>query len=124
MGTEMRRRMPDMGLVSHRYTLDLMGNSQQLMLRTWMSELNRFAKIVPYEWEPNIWYRMKFEVNVAIDGSKATLRGKVWERGESEPAAWTIEATDTLPHVNGSPGIYGYSSTDIYYDNVSVRLTR
>jgi outer membrane protein assembly factor BamB len=118
MGTEARRRMPDMGLVSHRYTLDLMGNSQQLMLRTWPSEPQRFSKTVPYKWEPNVWYHMKFVVEPS--GSKAVLRGKVWKKGEAEPAAWTIEAEDAPAHVNGSPGIYGYSTTDIFYDNVKV----
>ncbi len=120
MGTEARRRMPDMGLVSHRYTLDLMGNSQQLMLRTWTSELQRFSKTVPYKWQPGVWYQMKFQVSVAADRGKAVLRGKVWKKGEAEPAEWTIEAEDALPHLNGSPGIYGYSTADIFYDNVKV----
>jgi outer membrane protein assembly factor BamB len=124
MGTEARRRLPDMGLVSHRYTLDLMGNSQQLMLRTWTSELDRFSKVVPYEWGPDVWYHMKFAVDLAAAGGKAILRGKVWKKGEAEPAAWTIEAEDALPHVSGSPGIYGYSSADIYYDNVSVHAPK
>jgi hypothetical protein len=120
MGTEARRRMPDMGLVSHRYTLDLMGNSQQLMLRTWTSELARFSETVPYKWDPNIWYHMKFQVSVVTGGGKAVLRGKVWKKADPEPAEWTIEAEDALPHMNGSPGIYGYSVTDIFYDNVKV----
>jgi outer membrane protein assembly factor BamB len=118
MGSEARRRMPDVGLVSHRYTFDLMGNSQQLMLRTWTSEPQRFSKTVPYKWEPNVWYQMKFLVEAA--GGKAVLRGKVWKKGEAEPAAWSIEAEDAPSHANGSPGIYGYSTADIFYDNVKV----
>jgi hypothetical protein len=118
MGSEARRRMPDVGLVSHRYTFDLMGNSQQLMLRTWTSEPQRFSKTVPYKWEPNVWYHMKFLVEAA--GGKAVLRGKVWKKGEAEPGAWSIEAEDAPSHVNGSPGIYGYSTADIFYDNVKV----
>jgi outer membrane protein assembly factor BamB len=122
MGTEARRRMPDMGLVSYRYTLDLMGNSQQLMLRTWTSELSRFSKVVPYQWDPAVWYHMKLQVSVA-DNGKAVLRGKVWKKADPEPAEWTIEAEDALAHKNGSPGIYGYSVTDIFYDNVKVSPT-
>ena len=57
---------------------------------------------------------------VASDGSKATIRGKVWKKAEAEPAEWTIEAEDTLPHTSGSPGIYGYSAADILYDNIQV----
>ena len=114
------RRKPDMGLVSHRYTLAMMGNHKKLMIRTWLSELERFSKVIPLEWETNVWYRMKMRVDVASDGNKATIRGKVWKKAESEPAEWTIETEDTLPHTAGSPGIYGYSAADILYDNIQV----
>ena len=63
---------------------------------------------------------MKMRVDVASDGSKATIRGKVWKKTEAEPAEWTIEAEDMLPHTSGSPGIYGYSAADILYDNIQV----
>ena len=119
MSMEQRRRLADMGLVSHRYTLALMGNAQTLMIRTWLSELGRFSKEVPLEWDPEVWYRVKLRVEPAADGS-ATIRGKVWPRGQDEPEAWTIEAVDILGHDHGSPGIYGYSSADIYYDNLKV----
>jgi hypothetical protein len=119
-GAQRGRRKPDMGLVSHRYTLAMMGNRKQLMIRTWLSEMERFSKVIPFEWETNVWYRVKLRVDVAQDGGKATLRGKVWKKGEAEPAAWTIEAEDMPPHTNGSPGIYGYSAADIFYDNIRV----
>lgn len=120
MSKEQRRRMADMGLVSHRYTLALMGNAQSLMIRTWLSELERFSKEVPFAWDPDRWYRAKLRVEPHEDGS-TTVRGKVWPRDADEPAEWTIEATDPLGHSHGSPGIYGYSSADIYYDNLVVR---
>jgi hypothetical protein len=92
------------------------------MLRTWTSELSRFSKVVPYKWDPAVWYHMKLQVSVA-DNGKAVLRGKVWKKADPEPAEWTIEAEDALAHKNGSPGIYGYSVTDIFYDNVKVSPT-
>ncbi len=119
MSMEQRRRMADMGLVSHRYTLALMGNAQSLMFRTWMSELDRFSEEIPFEWDPETWYRMKFRVEPHADGS-TSVRGKVWPRDQEEPGEWTIEAVDPIGHAHGSPGIYGYSSADIYYDNVAV----
>lgn len=119
MSMEQRRRIADMGLVSHRYTLALMGNAQSLMIRTWLSELGRFSKEVPLEWDPEVWYRVKLRVEPAADGS-TTIRGKVWPKGDDEPDAWTIEAVDALGHDHGSPGIYGYSSADIHYDNLKV----
>ena len=119
MSKESRRRMADVGLVSHRYTLALMGNAQTLMIRTWLSELERFSKEIDFPWDPDVWYRIKLRVEPSADGSTA-VRGKVWEKGKPEPDAWTIEAVDALGHGRGSPGIYGYSSADIYYDNLKV----
>ena len=120
LGTEQKRRMPDMGLVSHRYTMALMGNRQQLIVRTWFSEFERFSKVIKFRWDPDVWYRMKIQVDLEPEGGRGTVRGKVWKKGEPEPAGWTIEAVDPIPHRNGSPGIYGYSSAEILYDNVSV----
>lgn len=120
LGTEQNRRMPDMGLVSHRYTMALMGNRQQLTIRTWLSEFERFSKVIKFSWEPDVWYRMKMQVDFGVENSKGTILGKVWKRAELEPAEWTIEAEDAIPNKIGSPGIYGYSSAEILYDNISV----
>ena len=86
------------------------------MVRTWLSELARFSKEVRYRWGPNIWYHMK--VRVDNKAESATIRAKVWERDDPEPAQWNIEAEDLIPHRQGAPGIYGYSSADIFYDNI------
>ena len=119
MSMEQRRRMADMGLVSHRYTFALMGNAQTLMIRTWHSELERFSKEIPFEWDPEVWYRVKLRVEAEGDGS-TSIRSKVWPKDEDEPSEWSIEAVDAIGHEHGSPGIYGYSSADIYYDNLRV----
>ncbi|MEX2300714.1 MAG: PQQ-binding-like beta-propeller repeat protein [Bryobacterales bacterium] len=118
-GSEARRRMPDIGLVSHRYTLALMGNSQELQIRSWLSELERFSKTIPYAWDPEVWYHVKLRVEPSASGS-AMVRGKVWKKDEPEPAEWTIEAEDAIGHQHGSPGLYGFSVADIFYDNLSV----
>ena len=116
-GTKKRRAVPDMGLIANRYTLDMMGYHQQLQIRTWAAEL-RMAKTVPFAWEPGVWYTMKLQVE--IEGDNAHIRGKVWPRDEPEPATWSIQAVDPLPNRSGSPGIYGYSPAEIYYDNLKV----
>ena len=117
-------RMPDMGLIAQRYTLDLMGASQQLQLRTWPSQVaTHFSKTIPFAWEAGRWYTMVFEARTlpAAQGSGALLRGKVWPRGEPEPAEWTIEATHAGGNLQGSPGFFGNSKdSEIFIDNVSV----
>lgn len=117
MGGRRRRWLPDMGLIAHRYLLDLQGAYQRLEVRSWSSDL-RMVQRVPFEWEPDVWYTMKMRVDV--EAGRAVVRGKVWKRGDAEPDAWTIEAEDPLPIREGSPGLYGYSPANIYYDNVSV----
>ena len=117
LGTKKRRAVPDMGLIANRYTLDMMGYHQQLQIRTWAAEL-RMAKTVPFAWETGVWYTMKMQVE--IEGDMAHIRGKVWPRDEPEPARWSIQAVDPLPNRSGSPGLYGYSPAEIYYDNLKV----
>ena len=117
MGTKNKRRLPDMGLIANRYTLDMQGRHQRLQIRSWASDL-RMAKTIDFAWETDVWYTMKMTVEVMDD--KALIRGKVWRTGEPEPEAWTITAEDPLPNREGSPGIYGYSATEIYYDNLKV----
>ena len=68
---------------------------------------------------------MKMQVTLeaqpdAAAGEEAVVRGKVWRRGEPEPQDWSIEARDPLPNRTGSPGLYGYSAANIYYDNIEV----
>ncbi|MFN9912696.1 MAG: serine/threonine protein kinase, partial [Pirellulaceae bacterium] len=119
-GAETTDRLPDFGLIAQRYTLDLQG-SQRLQIRSWTPRLElRFAKTIDFAWEAKTWYTMKFQ-SQNVDGG-VTLRGKVWKRGEAEPEGWQIEATDTTPNIQGSPGLFG-NSTDaqFYVDNVSVK---
>lgn len=117
MGTKNKRRVPDMGLIANRYTLDMQGKHQRLQIRSWASDL-RMAKTIDFAWETGVWYTIKMMVEIMDD--KAIIRGKVWRRGESEPDEWTITAEDPLPNREGSPGIYGNSPADIYYDNLKV----
>ncbi len=117
LGTKPKRNMPDMGLIAHRYTLEMQGNHQRLQVLSWRSDL-RMAEWIDFKWEPNVWYRMKMTVDIVDD--TAHVKGKVWARGEPEPEAWTITVEDPLPNREGSPGIYGYSPAEVYYDNLKV----
>ena len=117
LGTKPKRNLPDMGLIANRYTLEMQGNHQRLQVLSWRSDL-RMAKWVNFKWEPNVWYTMKMTVDIVND--TAHVKGKVWIKGEQEPDAWTITVEDPLPNREGSPGIYGYSPAEIYYDNLKV----
>ena len=111
-------KMPDIGLIAQGYTLALMGAHQKLQVRTWVTQ-ERMARSVPFAWEPNKWYTIKLQA--ANAGDKVVVRGKVWPRGEPEPTAWTVEATDDSPNVQGSPGLYGDANdAEITLDNIRV----
>jgi outer membrane protein assembly factor BamB len=136
-GSQKNGKMPDIGLIAQRYTLDLMGQNQQLgqqqaegesaekiakqqlQIRTWPPVLSRMGKTMPFEWKPDTWYTLKFQAS--NQGSKAVLRGKVWQRGTPEPKEWTIEAEDIAPNKTGSPGLYGNATNaEIFLDNITV----
>jgi hypothetical protein len=119
MFTKQGRRAGDLGIVNQGYTLDLMGKKQELQLRTWASELEK-STTLPFTAEPDAWYHMKLRVDV--QGEQATVRGKVWKKDATEPADWTITLQDPLPVRAGAPGIYGDSSTDLYWDNLTVKV--
>ncbi|GAB5402493.1 MAG: PQQ-like beta-propeller repeat protein [Aureliella sp.] len=111
----------DMGVINQRYTLDMMNKGEGLLqIRSWTPRTEqRFSETIPFAWEGNVWYRVKFQSENA-DG-KVTLRGKVWKRDEAEPEAWQIEATDGVPNTTGSPGLFGKSDlAEFYIDNIKV----
>ena len=113
-----RNQMPDAGLIGQRYTLSLMGESQQLQIRTWTTQL-RMAQTVPFAWEAGQWYTLKMQT--AVEDGKAVLRGKAWKRGDDEPAEWTVTAEDAPGEHAGSPGLFGDAKVaEILYDNVTV----
>jgi len=119
-GNLVTARLPDMGLIAQRYTLDLMGASQQLQLRSWPPQVaTHFSKTVPFSWQAGVWYRLKFEAGTRRDD--AVLRGKVWPRDQPEPSEWTVEAVHERGNLRGSPGFFGNSKvSEIYVDNVLV----
>ncbi len=116
--SEKDNRLPDIGLIGQRYTLDMMGASQQLQIRTWTPQL-RMAQSVPFQWQAQKWYRMKFRT--AVEDGKAVLRGKVWEKDKPEPKDWQVTAEDPRPEVIGSPGLFGNAKdSELFYDNIKV----
>ena len=117
MATQMGRRRADLGVINSGYTLDLQGNAQRIQLQSWAAEL-RIDERVPFEWEPDVWYTLKLRVD--RDGERTTIRGKVWQRDDAEPADWTITTEDPVPVDRGSPGLIAYSPADVFYDNVRV----
>ena len=113
-------KMPDIGVIAQRYTLAMLGADQALQIRYWPPQVaTQFSETIPFAWKPNQWYTLKFRA--AVEDGKAILRGKIWPRDEKEPDAWTIEATDKMPNVQGSPGLFGDATkAEIYYDNIQV----
>lgn len=116
-GAQKGRNLPDMGLNVNRYRMELMGNTQKLRIVSWIPT-PRIEAAMPFAWKAGEWFTMKARVDV--EGEKAVVRGKVWKRGEAEPADWTITLEDPIGQLEGAPGLYGYSMAEIYYDNVKI----
>ena len=117
-GREQRRQRGDVGLINERYGLVLFGNGQKLELHPWQAA-DEMTTRVDFKWDADKWYRMKLRVDHQKDGT-ARVRGKVWPADTAEPAAWTIEKVDKIPHLMGSPGIYADGISDVYFDNVKI----
>jgi outer membrane protein assembly factor BamB len=124
-GTAVGGDLPDLGIVANRYNLMLMGATQSLRIGSWENK-PRVDKTIGFTWKPGLWYHMK--LTTEITGTKALVRGKIWEREKDEPKEWTIEYTDETPNTEGSPALYGNATgilpgktgCEIYYDNVKV----
>jgi len=122
--------MPDAGVIANKYSLVLLGNHQEAMINSWSGALPKegqagwaLVAVVPFKWAPEKWYHFKLSVQGTDKG--AQIKGKVYPKGESEPEKWTVQMTDTLPNLEGSPGLYGESlvtpyKSEIYYDNIVV----
>ncbi|WP_175517273.1 outer membrane protein assembly factor BamB family protein [Planctomicrobium piriforme] len=114
-----QNKLPDAGLIGQRYTFDLMGASQQVQLRTWTPQLNRFSSSVPFQWKPETWFTMK--IKTSNEGDKVVVRGKIWPKAETEPEEWTVLAEDIEPNSKGSPGLFGNTKDgEFFYDNLTV----
>jgi outer membrane protein assembly factor BamB len=121
---ERRRQRGDAGIGVQRYELVLWGEHQRLELQPWQPEATRTQR-VEYKWDKDAWYTMKLEVQ-NLDKGRVRARGKVWPKGQPEPAAWTIERIDPIGNVKGSAGVYADApsnpagGSEIYYDNIKV----
>ena len=115
--SEEKRRLPNLGLLNQRYCFVLKGNTSKISLQTWQAHL-RLDSEKRFRLDPDVWYTMKLKVTETDDG--ALVQGKVWERGEDEPAEWSSEVTDPHANTQGSPGIYVYNLANSYFDNIVV----
>ena len=118
-GTETRRQRGDIGLINQRYVLVLFGNDQRLELQSLAGRRRDDGARAVRRGRSNTWYRMKLRVENRADGT-TLVQGKVWPRGEPEPAKWTIEKVDRIPHRKGAPGLYGDGISDVQFDNLRV----
>ncbi len=124
-GQKINEWMPDAGVGACRYLLKLEGQTQTLRLQSW-DAIPRVDEWVPLKWLPGTWYRLK--LTAIVDKGRTTLRAKIWQRGQQEPAKWDIEFTDPSPNLEGAPFLYGYvlghtanaPGTEVYFDNLQV----
>jgi outer membrane protein assembly factor BamB len=122
LSSERHRQMGDGGVIAQRYALVLFGNSQKLELHPWQANPARTVE-VPFTWKPETWYRVKLRVENRKDGTTA-VQGKAWPAADSEPAAWTIDHVDRMPHRQGAAGLYADSSSEVFIDNVKVTANK
>ncbi len=112
-------KMPDYGLTNSRYSMTVRSSVGELRIYSWSPHDYRTHASVEFQPEPHQWYTMKMRVDP--EGSRATVRGKLWPRGTAEPDEWTIEMVDESPNLHGSPGLFGKAEVaEIFVDNIRV----
>jgi outer membrane protein assembly factor BamB len=121
-------KVGEFGINAQGYTLAVLGTNRRLQVHTWAAQAtpdpsSRGAKrIENFDIKPDTWYRMK--LSVANQGDKAVARGKIWPRGEKEPADWMLTFEDATPNRTGAPGFFGNArdpASPFYIDNVVVK---
>ena len=114
-----RRIKSTVGLVNQRYLITLVGNQGTLEVS---SNHERVKQSVPFKIKVNQWYHLKTHVKTNPDGS-GEVRGKVWVKGENEPADWTIKVPVKRVHPQGAPGIFAFSpqaQKPVFIDNLKI----
>lgn len=131
MGTLVRGKLPDAGVINSRYTLVLDGKpdptlgKRTVRLTSWEAR-PRINEAASFDWQPNTWYTLKLVVEPKGNGT--AVRGKVWKKGEPEPDKWTLSFEDPFPTVRGAGGLYGYipnvldndPGSELYFDNLGI----
>jgi outer membrane protein assembly factor BamB len=114
-----RRGMGDVGVIVQRYLVILKGSQNQVEVS---SNYERLRQMTAFKLQPNTWYTLKARVDVKEDGT-GVVRVKAWPKDGSEPSAWTFEVPHARVHRQGSPGIFGFSSTPkfrVFIDNIQI----
>jgi hypothetical protein len=112
-------RLPNVGVIAQGYTLEVSGENKWLKLVSWIPHDKRAYTELPFQLQADVWYTVRLKAENSA--GKALLRGKIWKRGETEPADWTIELVDPAPNTVGAPGLFGDATVaEIFLDNVSV----
>ncbi len=115
-----RRSMSSVGLVNQRYLIAMTGNSRILEIT---SNHERVKESVPFEAQPNVWYRLKTRVDHDATGEGGFVRAKLWEKSKPEPTAWTIEIHQKQLHTHGAPAVFAFSPQSlkrVFIDNLSL----
>ncbi len=113
-------KLPDVGVIAQGYTLEVSGENRWLKLMSWIAHDKRTQKELEFDLQPNVWYTLK--LRAANEDGKAVLQGKIWKRGDKEPADWSIEMKDPVPNMAGAPGLFGNATNaELYIDNVLVK---
>jgi outer membrane protein assembly factor BamB len=118
--TEGTRRMRSaVGVINQRYVIWLKGNHGTIEVT---SNNERIQESKPFDFQPDVWYRLKTRVDVGADGV-GMIRAKAWPRDQAEPAEWTFEVRHEGAHTHGSPGLYAMTPGNryrVYVDNIRV----
>jgi hypothetical protein len=89
--------------------------SNGLVLFCYLNGTSTQLATSPYPWQANTWYWIRFRVQ------GTSIKSKIWGDNELEPAAWTLEMTDSSISAAGWTGVGAYElSGNRDFDYVAV----
>ncbi len=119
-GTAKGRRFPAFAVSLNGfggYKLQVSASKKQLEL----SKGDAVKASVPFEWISGQWTHLKLQVRKVKNG-EWKVEGKVWQKSDKEPAAWTISFDETEQPTAGRAAVWGnpFSGTPIRFDDLRV----
>jgi hypothetical protein len=87
-----------------------------IVLSTWSEGAYVQLGSLTTDWQLDTWY------SVRLEAVGTTIRARVWPRGEVEPAAWQLAATDAR-YPSGRPGVSHHDNGTVQWDTWQARVT-
>jgi hypothetical protein len=87
----------------------------QIIRRSGSTDQRTTSTVSAVRWEPGEWWWIRM---FSVDDDR--FFAKLWKRGDAEPAAWSVERTDSVAAVSGLVGVLCFNPGTYWLDRITV----